>query len=256
MEQGKRLLVFHLIDSFTAGIPLGKLAVKLEGVLQQPLQKQNGMFVFQHLTGGSFWAQVKCEHYFDVQIEASLESLDPLYPVVIVPLTPKPSYPFPEETTLIRASLRDERGETRPDVSVRAIAFSESCMKAKLSAELAAGETEIALARVNGRVRVGERYALGQESCSIAAVVEGSRTCKLTRPLTETHPRGTSLLPCVETKSDSRGEIAIAFGNCRSQRFDVLLTIADGEREFRKEVSVEEGKLFNLRAVKLDDFSS
>ncbi|WP_132943222.1 hypothetical protein [Tumebacillus sp. BK434] len=253
---GNRLLVVQAVDSFTAAPPLGKYAVTAEGVLRPPLQKSNGMNVFQHLADGNYTAQVLAEHYFPETVTVTVEALDPLYPVVIVPLTPKPSYPFAGETTLIRASFMDEHGAPLSGMRVRGVAMSESCTKGKLSAEAEAGAKELALSRLNGRVRVGERYALGAETVTIAEAKEGSRTFFLTEPLAASHARGVSLLPCADTLTDGRGEVVLAFGNCRSAAFDVRLTVFHGEREFCREVRVEEGTLLNLRAVNLDDFAS
>ncbi|ASS75501.1 hypothetical protein CIG75_11260 [Tumebacillus algifaecis] len=256
MTEGKRLLVLHLIDSFNAGIPLGKCAVQADGLLRPPLQKTNGMYVFQNLETGTYTAHVQAEFYFSETVTVSLEELDPLYPVVIVPLTPKPSYPFAAETTLIRAALRDERGIAMAGVRVRGVAVSESSTKAKLLEEATGGSHELFLSRLSGRVRVGERYSLGEQTLSIADVKEASRTYLLTTPLVGNHARGASLLPCVDTWTDARGEVALAFGNCKSASFDVRLSIWVAEREFCKEVRVEESKLLNLRAVNLDDFAS
>ncbi|WP_157722033.1 hypothetical protein [Tumebacillus avium] len=254
--EGKRLLVVQAVDSFTAGPPLGKYTVTADGVLRPPLQKTNGMNVFQHLADGTYSSQVQAEHYFSEQVTVAVEELDPLYPVVIVPLAPKPSYPFAGETTLIRASFSDEDGLPLPGMRVRGTAISESCTKAKLSAEAVAGTRELALSRLSGRIRVGERYALGAETVTIAEAKEGSRTFLLTAPLLASHARGVSLLPCVETVTDVRGEVVLAFGNCKSAAFDVRITVFHGERELCREVRVQEGTLLNLRAVNLDDFAS
>ena len=256
-EQG--LLVIHLLDSFTGGAPLGpQLAVRVEGILQKPLVKPNGMFVFRGVPQGTYRVTVEAGNYFGETLEVSTAGLNPLHPVVLVPLTPHPAYPFRDGASLVRAALRDDAGRPLPGVRIRAIVLSESCVKAKVSGGgLEPGAGEVALNRIVGKLRAGDLYFLpagsGEgEVCRIAEAVEGRRTFPLAAPLERAFPLGTPLQPCVESWSDPRGEAVLAFGNYRTAAFDVQIHFFHEGRHAVREVRVEEGKSTKLGSIALE----
>ncbi|MGB8956738.1 MAG: hypothetical protein WCC10_15280 [Tumebacillaceae bacterium] len=253
------MLVVHLIDSFTGGPPLGpQLSVRVEGILQKPLVKPNGMFVFPQVPQGRYRVTVQAGLYFSETLEVSTAELNPLHPVVLVPLMPQPAYPFREGATLVRAALRDQAGRPLDRVKILGVVVSESCAKAKISGDgTGTGAQEIALYRVVGKLRAGDLYFLRNgsgegEICRIADAVEGRRTFPLAAPLEQAHPVGTSLQPCVETWSDPRGEVVLAFGNCRAAAFDVQIRFFHQGNIVVREVRVEEGTSTNLGSVSLD----
>jgi hypothetical protein len=236
------LLVVHLVDSVTLGAPGGgtDVGVHVEGTRKAPLRKPNGMFVFTDAPAGRRRVTIRTGRYHPETFEIAPETLGPSYPVVLVPLSPLASYPFPDGVTLLRAAVRDAAGRPLAGVPVRAVVVTEACAKARLATDAAAGAEELALARVAGRLAPGERLWVAGESCVVSEAASTNRAIRITAPLTNSFPRQTQLMPCVETQSDERGEVVIAFGNCRSAAYDVQIQVI-GKDLPHKEVRAEEG---------------
>ncbi|PWK11520.1 hypothetical protein [Tumebacillus permanentifrigoris] len=244
------LLVVHLVDSLTYGPPGAgtDVVVHVEGTVKAPLRKPNGMVVFTDTPAGVRRVTIRTGRYHPVTFDVTPEALDPTYPVVLVPLVPLPSYPFPDGVTLLRASVRDPDGRPLAGVPVRAVVITEACAKARLAQDSSEGAQELALARVAGRLMPGERLWLPGESCVVYEVGSTNRAIHITAPLQNSFPRQTQLLPCVETQSDERGEVVIPFGNCRSAAFDVQVQLLSDDM-LSKEVRMEEGKMTNLGVI-------
>ncbi|KEO82555.1 hypothetical protein [Tumebacillus flagellatus] len=243
LSQYKGILVIHLVDAVTYGPPglASGVRVEVEGVLKKPLRKPNGMWVFTEVPPGSRRVTVKGGSYHGQTFTVTPEALDPKYPVVIAPLSPLPSYPFPDGTTLIRASVQEPGGRRLSGVPVRARVVTAACARARLAKEAGEGAQELSLARVAGRLQAGERLWLPGESLVISDVGDDNRSLRLQQPLANAYKKQALLLPCAETASDERGEVVLWFGNCRSASFDVEIEVLQGTSE-RKEVRVEEGR--------------
>lgn len=260
VKQGSQLLVIRALDTYTSGPARDlRLQVQVAGLLQKPIRKANGMFVFENVPPGSYTVQVASEMYHVESLQVDTSVLDPLSPVVRVDLIPQAAYPFDEEATLARANVRDEQNRPVADVRLRAIVTTESCAKARLGQDVEAGAREIALTRIVGRLAEGARYwlqdpegALG-ERCVLAQVEPGARTVQLDAPLEHAYARGTLLLPLVEGRSDRRGEVVLGFGNYRTKRFEARLEFVSDEQQAIektvKEVSLQEGQMTGLGAI-------
>lgn len=103
---------------------------------------------------------------------------------------------------------------------------------------------ELPLTRVAGRLQVGERLALGEDIVLVRHVDE-QRIVRTTGPLLQKKPKGALLHPCIETRSDLRGEVVLAFGPSRSRAFAVQVRAGDA----CEEVSVEEGQERSIGAI-------
>lgn len=244
------LFVIQLVDSVTYGPPSSEtdVFIHVEGAVKAPLRKPNGMIVFTDIPSGLRQVTIRTSRFQPVMFDIAPETLDPKYPVVLVPMVPVASYPFPDGVTLLRASVRDTDGRPLAGVPVRAVVVTEACAKARLAQDSAEGAQELALARVAGRLSPGERLWLSGESCVVYEVGSTNRTLHITAPLAHRFPRQTQLLPCVETQSDERGEVVIAFGNCRMAAFDVQIQVLRADVP-HKEVRAEEGRTTNLGVI-------
>ncbi|MGZ4106295.1 MAG: hypothetical protein ACXVDE_02500, partial [Tumebacillaceae bacterium] len=156
---GNELLVVELRDVYTSAAPRDpRISVLVPGILRAPIRKSGGLFVFQGVPNGTYEVQVVSEHYVPVTVQVDTATLDPVNPVFTVPLTPSPAYPFVSDDTLVRASLRTERGAPAAGVQVRAIVTTEACARARLAQEVEQESgNELALTRIMGRLHVGER---------------------------------------------------------------------------------------------------
>jgi hypothetical protein len=255
------LLVVQLIDLYTSSAPRDpRISVIVPQLIRGPIRKSGGLFVFQDVAAGHYDVQVQSDLYFAETVQVDTSQLDPLNPLVTVVLTPGPAYPFGEGDTLVRTSLRDSRGTPVRGMRVRATVTTESCARARLAQEGESGGDTLALNRVMGRLHQGERLLVkGAEDeqgevCTILQEPDvGARSIKLSQPLQQTHPRGALLLPVVETRSDARGEVVLAFGNYRTKRFEIrleFLAVAGSETgDIVKEVMVEEGLMTGLGLI-------
>lgn len=256
-EAYRGLVVVQVVDAVTYGAPskMADVVVQVEGAIKPPVRKSNGMVVFTDVPMGARQVRISGGPYHAETLVVQPETLNPTYPVLLVPLQPLAAYPFADSTTLIRASVRDEQGRPLSDVPVRATVLTEACAKARLMQEVQAGTSELSLARVAGRMQLGERFYLSgisvdkSESSIVYEVGTGHRSLRLVTPLCHDYPRQTQLLPCVETRSDARGELVLAFGNCRSAAFDVQLQVMGDGKTPTKEVRVEEGRTTFLGVI-------
>lgn len=259
MDKETGLLVIWLIDSFTSGPPQGAgVSVTVDGLLQQPLRKANGMFVFQRVPPGTYRVRVQAGIYFSEVLDVSTECLDPMHPVVPVSLLPTPAYPFDYDATLVRAALRDEADRPLAGVEVTAVVADEASVKARLAKAVAAGERELALVRQMSRIRAGESYLLRgskvgkEELCTIYESDEPARTCLCVETLGKGFEKGSLLLPTMRGRSDDRGELVLPFRNVHKKIFVAELRfVTVGGIDSRKEVSVGEGRWTALGAVRL-----
>jgi hypothetical protein len=251
-----RLLVVQLLDVYTSSAPRDpRISVLVPQLIRAPIRKSGGLIVFQDVEDGIYEVQVVSESYLPEMVQVDTATLDPLNPVVTVVLTPSPAYPFGGGDTLVRASLRDGRGTPAKGVQVRALVTSETCARARLAQEIEPGGSEMALNRVMGRLHQGERLLVKgtadaqDEVCLIAQEPDGARSVSVAEPLQQSHPRGALVLPVVETRSDARGEVVLAFGNYRTKRFEIRVEFVSASGDVVKEVMVEEGTLRGLGVV-------
>jgi hypothetical protein len=100
-------LAVVLVDSSTNAPAIGRVRVLLQELAQEGRVIPSGYFLFVNIRDGLYTVQVESEHYLDEEVVLSVPASPPEYPVVTILLHPRPSYPFPPGTTLIRGLVRD-----------------------------------------------------------------------------------------------------------------------------------------------------
>ena len=92
---GNALLVVELRDVYTSAAPRDpRISVLVPGVLRAPIRKSGGLFVFQGVADGTYQSAGHVRLLFAGDGAGGHVKADPLNPVVTVPLTPSPAYPF------------------------------------------------------------------------------------------------------------------------------------------------------------------
>jgi hypothetical protein len=248
-------LVICLIDTHTANTPLGpNIHVQLAGIFSKPVKKPNGSYIFSDLPKGSYQLSIRSEHYFDEELEVVVDVRDS---VCYVPLTPLPSYPFKQGSSLLRMGIKEGRGHPLAGAKISAILASEDCARARLAQDDAKkGSTELTVGSITGHVGVGDRFLIkgrgskeGEEVCRISKVLEHQKRFQLERPLERSYIRGSLLLPIVQSRSTDKGEAVIAFTGIRTKVFQVKLEVtceSTNSRSLLKEVMAEEGTTTNM----------
>lgn len=117
----KLSMAVSLIDDYTGKRPTGWVKVFLEGEDLKSIKNPGGYYLFINLPGNEYQVHVEAEHYFNEDKTVKLSDLDPLNPVVQVKLNPRPSYPFPSGTTLIRGMVCDVDENPVPGVKVEVL---------------------------------------------------------------------------------------------------------------------------------------
>jgi hypothetical protein len=247
MSKTRVSLAVCLLDSFTLGSPLGiQTKVSLEETIPKPIVKAHGYYIFTDIQEGVYRLRVHTQYYFDEYVDITV---GPKEQLVYVSLTPRPSYPFQDRDTLLRAGIRNSQGFPCSGASLMATVLSEEASRARLAQDQAGrGEDELALGSVTGKIGVGDRFLIrsrhakaSEELCRIAAVLEHQRRVKLEKPLSGSYNRGSLLLPVVQSRTDQQGEAVLAFANCRAKQFVVKLDITHGDLSLSKEVNLAEG---------------
>jgi hypothetical protein len=113
-------LAVEVLDAFTQKRAYGQVSVRLPALKQQGLINLSGYFLFLNLPPGVYSFIIEAEHYFSEEFSCALPttfSSPPHPPFLSFALLPRPSYPFPPRTTLIRGMLR--QGGTFPVAGAR-----------------------------------------------------------------------------------------------------------------------------------------
>ncbi|NHN32427.1 hypothetical protein [Paenibacillus agricola] len=247
MSKTRVSLAVCLLDSFTLAPPLGlHTKVVLEGSFSKPIIKAHGMFIFTNVNEGVYKLHIYAEEYFEEVVEITIGPKDKL---VHVSLLPRPSYPFHEKDTLLRAQVKNKHNQPYSGATLIAAVVSEEASRARLAQDQAgSGEDQLMLGSVTGKIGVGDRFLIrsrnktdADELCCIAAVLEHQRRVKLEKPLAGSFARGSLLLPVVQSRTDSHGEAVLAFANCRAKQFLIKLDVQHGNLSLLKEVNLAEG---------------
>jgi len=99
-------LAILLIDEFTGQQPRGNADVIVEKDIH-PTRNLSGYYLFSALSAGNHEVSAESSLYFSRKEMIDTSVLDPKNPVVQITLMPNPSYPFPDNATLIRGLVRD-----------------------------------------------------------------------------------------------------------------------------------------------------
>lgn len=252
-------LVVSPIDEFTAEPRSGgNINIFLENHPGKPIRKADGYFVFTDLPEGTYHVSVQSDVYLNEGITVDLEKINPAAPVVFLALKPNSSYPFPEGTTLIRAVLRDSKGNAIRGARVKAVVLSLSCAKAKLAqGGLKKGSREMCLVNVAGKVSVGNKFLITEkeevrsEYCEIAGVLGEPQCFTVAEALQQDHSRGALLMPVTETRTDHKGEFVVYFRNSKAKQFDVKLEFSYENKTVISELKLAEGKMISLGVIQI-----
>ncbi|MCP5050019.1 MAG: hypothetical protein GY940_22820 [bacterium] len=96
-----------LMDRYSLGQAIGEFDLLVNGELVDPVKNRSGYYLFFDAPGDFFDLRIISQYYFETERRIVIGDLDLLNPVVNIPLTPLPSYPFPGNATLIRGRVVD-----------------------------------------------------------------------------------------------------------------------------------------------------
>jgi hypothetical protein len=143
-------LAVRLIDDFSAEKPVGKLSISLKDEDYKPVRTAPDRFVFLDLPkapSDKYTVQVESEFYFyDNSSQGNivtLSSLPSLNPSVELHLKPKPAYPYPAGTTLIRGFVVSKT--SKKPVAGAVVEVVEQAASKKVSGTLTADTGDFAL---------------------------------------------------------------------------------------------------------------
>lgn len=112
-------LVLSLIDNFTGRQPIGNIRVLLKEPLIKMVKNLSGYYLFFKVPGDVVDIRLKSDYYFAIEREITISQLDKKHPVETIQLLPRPCYPFPFGTTLIKGMVKDSQGNWLPGAIVR-----------------------------------------------------------------------------------------------------------------------------------------
>ncbi|WP_248926132.1 hypothetical protein [Paenibacillus hamazuiensis] len=176
-----------------------------------------------------------------------MASLEPEDPVVYAALEPRPEYPFGDRETVVRAALRSASGQPLAGAIVIASVLTDDCARARLAADAEEGGQVVRLAGLTGPVSIGDTYrikdktAVSEQTYAVSGLHGDPRTFELSPPLPVGYKRGAALLPVASSRSDERGEAALALRGCRTKQVAVRLDITYAGRSAFKELNILEG---------------
>ncbi len=106
----KASIVFWITDNLTGRMVPDAIKVSIPENKRLAYRNLSGYFIFTDLCDGVYSVMIESELFFSVSKQIDTSSIDPKNPVVSVQLIPKPSYPFPENSTLIRGLVNSITG--------------------------------------------------------------------------------------------------------------------------------------------------
>ncbi len=109
IARGLRVIV-SLRDPFTGKTPIGDVRVSVSDPAVRVSKNLSGDYLFFRVHGDVLQLSVESDYYFAREIAITISGLPADYPVKILELQPKPCYPFPSRTTLIKGMVKDPQG--------------------------------------------------------------------------------------------------------------------------------------------------
>ncbi len=223
-------LVVSPVDIWTRRMPApAALSVMLAGIQRKPVRKPDGTYLFFDLPEGSYLLNINSPSFIPVSEWVETSRLNPLHPVVTVPLLPGPGYMYPAASTAVRLRLVGTFGAPRAGVAVEAYATGDETARGRVSQEqLPAGETSIRVSLPQGQTVAGESLLLRgqgkQELVRIAEVLPDG-VWRLEQPIEHSYKRGASLLPAVRTYSSEGGVVLLPFRGVLPRTFAATLQV-------------------------------
>jgi hypothetical protein len=111
-------LAVWLTDGFTQEKPLGAANVAIIENGKKSFRNLGGYHLFTDLGNGNYTLSVTADLYFPAETMVNTSLLDPMNPVIGFTLTPRPSYPFPGNATLVRGVVTNGEPEVGASVTV------------------------------------------------------------------------------------------------------------------------------------------
>lgn len=111
-------LVVSLTDRFTRRFPAGRVRVLSGEPSVKIVRNPGGHFLFYNILRDVVHIRVDSAYYFILEEDVHLSELGQGHPFHAIFLEPKPCYPFPSRTTLIRGKVTDSRGNLIPGADV------------------------------------------------------------------------------------------------------------------------------------------
>jgi hypothetical protein len=105
-------LIVDVKDHFTGSKPVGDIQIVLEDHTVKTVKNLSGYYLFFKVPVGTFHIRFESEYYFTFEENVTIPAPVPgtEHPVKTVTIQPKPCYPFPSGTTLIRGMVTDAQG--------------------------------------------------------------------------------------------------------------------------------------------------
>lgn len=95
-------LAVWVMDDFTKNKPAGDIKVLIEEGDINAVKNLSGYYLFNDLADGNYNIIIESDLYFSEEMAVAVPRPDPKNPVIEITLKPRPSYPFPNNATLVR----------------------------------------------------------------------------------------------------------------------------------------------------------
>ncbi|MCM3142907.1 hypothetical protein [Brevibacillus sp. MER 51] len=205
----------RLVDMYTRGAPFrSSLSVRLANHPQVPIEKGDGWYIFTDLPDGIYTLNISSREYMDRSVTFSVITGSTSCSERIVYLHPSPAYPFRPGDSLVRGRACVADGSPAGGACVQAVISYERDAPVRLAEDADKEATELIVASKKGQVDLADAFLLETSTCKGTIIRFASppkgRVYPLTEPLSFAYPRGTVLLPLLETHCDDRGEFVVA----------------------------------------------
>lgn len=111
-------LAVWLIDEYTQVKPAGDVKVLIEEGDINAVKNLSGYYLFNDLADGNYNIIIESDLYFSEEMAVAVPRPDPKNPAIEITLKPRPSYPFPNNATLVRGVLSNAGPITNAAVKV------------------------------------------------------------------------------------------------------------------------------------------
>lgn len=247
--------------------PAGSIRVWVRETNEQAVKNAGGTYMLCDYKPGTYTVLITSEFYSDEEREVAIPGSDEEVPVLTISLLPKPVYPFPEDTALLRGIVRREDGKVLRDVVIQAVVMqSQSQVKAKLAATAAAGDSSILLRDVQGALKAGDLLMIREtgfaesEFCRISEPLPDypeSNAYAIAEPIRFRHSELTPLYmqeesQIIQSKTTENGEWVIPVANMKAVKLSCTIVIeASGLQPFRRDAELEYGQSVSMGVITL-----
>lgn len=241
-----------VMDDFT-GRPItsADLEVTAAEILQRPVRKGNGYFLFLDSPVPRLEITARAWAYHPATVQVELSALSPLRPVVKLRLTPNRNYSIPLQTTCLE-------GSALPGTAIQAFCQNDPKPLRLLYDYVKDGPDNGRLLQIYdpaGSDLEGRRFALlrrGEEQVEYFSVldtaegVEGG--CLLTAPLEQDcRKAGTTIFPVFAATADSSGRYFLPLRNLPVKTYSCrILWASPGRQWCEQALELEPGRVTRL----------